>query len=359
MFPIRPTLAPTPAPHPDEATAGPSQPRTDPRQSAVDYATRCLGIGKDQYIHWSVEQAMERGPAAIPGFPAAPADVAATRADLAAYAARSWDELAAPYVEEWMAAPDALRRQLDTGQAASQGQASSSPPPQPGAASQQARMLDDWAARQASPSRASSDQESLPASPRAAASGTSQDAPIPPDRRNSVDELVTQTIQTAQRRKNSKTAGKIMRAFTNGLDALNAKPGRSAIPVGAAVELYRSQAGKRVACPKDAIDPKTGEPVSKRTLEQRGQVWDPDAQELVSKGTWIKRQKVWDPATNQLLSRGTIANRKPVQDPQTGEIVYKTTLAKREATRRRQEAAQASTEAGPAPRSDVHQPAPD
>ncbi|WP_296556422.1 hypothetical protein [Pigmentiphaga sp.] len=450
MFPIRPTLAPTPAPHPDEATAGPSQPRTDPRQSAVDYATRCLGIGKDQYIHWSVEQAMQDGPALMPDFPAAPADVAAARADLAAYAAHSWDDLASPYIQEWNAASDALRRQLDAEQAADQGQPSS-PPPQPGAASQQARMLDDWAAQQAplprastspmdedhvspgmaaldlsgptakgkEPALAPSGEESLPASPRSAASGTSQDSPIPRSRRNSVDELITQTIQAAQRKKIGKTTPRSLDTFRRGAEALNAKAGRSAIPVEAALERYLKRADKPIDAPKDAVDPVTGEPVSAHALAMRKKVWDPETQEfvirstlakrkkiqvpetgeIVSKRALAKRKKVWHPEAREFVSKSAMAHRKEVRAPETNELISKgrleggkkkwdpqteefvrsntlaqrkqvwdsdaeefttrTALSKRKARRRQQAAAQAGAEAGPSSRPDVDRPTAD
>ena len=428
MFPTRSNPTSPIAPPPDEPVAGPSRPPVQPRQHAADYAARRLGIGKDEYIRWSVGQVLQRGLPAASGAPIAPMDIAATEATLAAFAARSWDELAAPYIQEWSAAPDAH-------QAISQGDSSSSPPPQPGAASQQARLRDDWAARQnvlprsfspmdedhvsagtdtldrsgptskgKEPAIASSDEESLPSSPRSIASSARPDSRIPPSRQNSVDDLIALTIQTAQRKRFGKTTGWALNNLTKGIDELNAKAERSAIPVEATAELYRKRAGKRSEYPKELAG---SIPLAKRRQQAASQAASGDeslpasprssasgplpdtrippsrqnsvdglitqtiqaAQKKKTRKTapWsLKRLEKGANALNakagrSLIPVGTVVGLyrqragkpgelpKDALDPDTQEPISKHALAQREARRRRR-AAQASAESGPATR---------
>jgi hypothetical protein len=79
-----------------------------------------------------------------------------------------------------------------------------------------------------------------------------------------------------------------------------------------------------------ALDPETGETVSRGALAKRQKVVDPDTGETVSKTALAKRQKVVDPDTGETVSKSALAKRQKVVDPDTGETVSKNALAKRQ-----------------------------
>jgi hypothetical protein len=80
----------------------------------------------------------------------------------------------------------------------------------------------------------------------------------------------------------------------------------------------------------NALDPDTGETVSKNALDKRQKVVDPETGETVSKGALAKRQKVVDPETGETVRKAALDKRQKVVDPETGETVRKGTLAKRQ-----------------------------
>ncbi|MGO6748162.1 hypothetical protein ACCS93_38180 [Rhizobium ruizarguesonis] len=74
---------------------------------------------------------------------------------------------------------------------------------------------------------------------------------IPLSRRDSLETLVAETVNGAQRRHIGKTSEKAINGFNQGLAALNAKPGKEPINASSAQAHYREVAGERRPTPEE------------------------------------------------------------------------------------------------------------